>query len=78
MVNELQQETLSKVKYALCKTMAKHLSNKNVASKPINEDAQIQEKAAAEKVSSKSVKFDNVFDLVFNSNSMVPKESISK
>lgn len=30
MVDELQKVILGKVKYALCKTMAKHLSNKHL------------------------------------------------
>ena len=71
---------LGKVKYALCKTMAKHLSNKNVVKTA--EVSQIKDKSAAvgqiNAGNSKNVKFDNVFDLVFNSNSMAPKQSASK
>lgn len=80
MVDELQKVILGKVKYALCKTMAKHLSNKNQSK--ATEVAQIKEKPqsalASDKLSSKNVKFDNVFDLVFNSNSMAPKQETSK
>lgn len=80
MIDELQNVMLIKVKYALCKSLAKHLSNKNFQ-KPAEATAQIKEKPAFgqdEKKNCKVVKFDNVFDLVFNSNSMNPKESAQK
>lgn len=75
MASELQNKMLVKVKYALCKSLAKHLSNKTQQQKPANADAsnQIEEKQASNDKSKKSVQFDNVFDLVFNSNSMNPK-----
>ena len=78
MMDELQNVVLKKVKYALCKCMAKHLSNKNQAKGP--EPAQIKEQAPASgsALGTKQVKFDNVFDMVFNSNSMLPKQEVSK
>lgn len=70
---------LNKVKFALCKTLAKHLSNKN-KQKQNEATSQIKEKPAANKDDNKSkvVNFDNVFDLVFNSNSMNPKQDTQK